>query len=92
MRSVVVVERLEAVDDWIDVFDVAREVIDVIELVAPSGIAAFHGPIHRWGFWRQDIEANALVLAGLLELGSVRGLSEPNQPSCAPYCISTLSC
>src|SRR5271169_1677468 len=69
MWSVVVVEVLEAVDEGIDVGEVSGQVVDSIELVSPTAIAALDGAVHFWGFGRQDIEADVSVLAGLLEIG-----------------------
>jgi hypothetical protein len=69
VRSVGGLEVLEAVEDGVDIIDVPGQVVDRIELIAPSAVAAFDRAVHLRTFGRKHIEANGLVLAGSLELG-----------------------
>jgi hypothetical protein len=46
VRSVVVIEVLEGIQDWVDGFDVSRQVVDGIELVSPGSIATLDGTVH----------------------------------------------
>src|SRR5712691_747495 len=58
-----------SLQDGIDGIDVGWQLVDGIELVAPGSVAALDGSIHLRTLGRQDVEANALVLTGLLEVG-----------------------
>lgn len=53
----------------IDLLDLCRQVEDGVELVAPCRVAAFDGSVDLGPFGREFVEDEALVLAGLLELG-----------------------
>jgi hypothetical protein len=72
VRAMVVVEVLEAVEDWVDLVDAAGQLVDGIELVAPGAVAALDSSIHLRRLWRQDEEANVVVVAGLLDYHSAR--------------------
>src|SRR5436305_11293373 len=63
VRSVVIVEVLEAVEDWVEGFDGFGEIVGFVELIAPGAVAAFNGPVEFGRFGRQDEELDVVVLA-----------------------------
>ncbi len=67
--SVVVVEVLEAVEDWVEGLYGCRQVVDGVEFVSPGAVAAFDGSVELGSFGREFVEDQALVGAGLFELG-----------------------
>ena len=73
--SVMVVEALEAVEDWIDRLHGSRQVVDGVEFVSPGAIATFDRAVHLRRLGREDEEPEALFLAGVLELGHELGSS-----------------
>jgi hypothetical protein len=72
---VVVVEVLEAVDEWIDLVDLRRKIERGVELISPCSVAAFDACVELGAFGRQFVEENPLVLACLFELGLELGAS-----------------
>ena len=66
---VVVIEVLVAVDDWIEGFEIFRQVVGFVELISPCAVTSLDAAVEFGGFWRQDEEADGFILAGLLEFG-----------------------
>ena len=73
VRSAVVVEVLEPVEDWIERLDGSPQVVDGVEFVSPGAIAAFDCAVHLRRLGREDEEPEALFLAGVLEFGHKLG-------------------
>lgn len=69
VRSVVVVMVGEGVDVGLELVDAVRQVEAGIERVAPGALGAFDGAVELGPFGWQHVEGEALVGAGLLELG-----------------------
>ena len=69
VRSMVVVKVLEAVEDGFGGVDGTRQVVDLVELVAPGTVASFDGAVELGPFGWQLIETDAPFLADFLELG-----------------------
>jgi hypothetical protein len=58
--SVMVIEVLEGVEDWIDRFDGSGQVVDGVEFVSPGAVAAFDRAVHLRRLGREDEEPEAL--------------------------------
>jgi len=71
--SVMVVEVLEPVEDWIERLDGSGQVVDGVEFVSPGAIASVDRAVHLRRLGRKDEEPQALFLAGDLELGHELG-------------------
>ena len=73
MRPKVVVEMLEGVDMFSDFGDVAGQVDNGVEFVAPSAVASVDAAAELRRSWRQDIEGNGLCRTRLLEFSHELG-------------------
>jgi len=48
----VVIGMLEGVEDGIELFDAAGELVGIVELIAACATAAFDSPVHLRRSWR----------------------------------------
>ena len=61
---IVVVEMLEAVDQWVELGERFGQVVDRVELVAPAAVGALDRPVELGRLARQDEQRELLGLAG----------------------------
>jgi hypothetical protein len=69
VRSMVVVDVLEAVDHVVERGERLRRVINAVELVPPSAIAPFDGTVELGSFRRKLVESDTFGNVCVLELG-----------------------
>ena len=69
VRSVIIVEVLESIDEIGDFFDFVGDFDAGVELVSPCAVASFDAGVEFGGVRRQDVERQVAIGAGLLEVG-----------------------